>query len=353
MRVGIELSPSGILRAYLRRDAKPAPEPVSGAGAALVYSSEVQELTTERSDTCPAGFGRVARTTRFGKAAKALVRDAGALLDSQGRDRCSFLTGTLPGSTAGAVEALAAWSGWVVQTVKQWIRDTAGGARCFGVWEYQKRGALHLHLVVQAETEEEARLIRQKWKDRWIRILGSVGKRSGVDLFERACGGSWASEKWRTRTDAQKVEKSVGCYLSKYLSKGGDTTRGASVFPPSRWWFCDRALLTQVQELRQVQEVRLLQGTMALALFERLIHRVVEASQTAFSYVSPVDALVKGVVGVCNPSVASIAFREVARYMRIFQPDAARFRSCEVVSPRVVAQIFGGRLIASPVASYA
>jgi len=276
--------------------------PASGAAwqaaqRSLVYSDEFAELTTEDAARSKIGYGEISKGTVFGKRAKVAVKTAGAVIDNYNPSQSVFLTGTLPGSTLEAVAALAAWSAWCVKTLRQWLRDTFPGARHLGVWEYQRRGALHLHMVVLCNDSVQAQELIAKWKARWIKLLVSVGKRAGVDMFGRADGTTWAGSKEVTRVDAQLVKKSVKHYLAKYLSKGSDTIRGAATYPPSRWWFCDRSLLQEGKGLHQSLTLVDLSLPAALQLFEMLGSQLAERSQKIYPYYSPVNLFVRGVIG--------------------------------------------------------
>ena len=344
MRFRLSLTPSGEVRGVILPDCRVSASALQADVPPLVCSREFQDTATEAHSVYSTGYGEISTGTSFGKRAKQTVRDAGALLDSEGLDRVVFLTGTLPGSTAEAVAALAAWSGWTVATLKQWLRDRYPGAQSFGVWEYQKRGALHLHICVQLSTTGEARKLKAEWKQRWLKLLAGVAQNSGVDVFARKGGGTWKDSPWVVRTDAQTVEKSVGRYLSKYLSKGGEALRAVAKFPPSRWWFCDRALQRRVLEARQQLVLEGLALSTALDLFERVGGLIAGLSQSVFAYESPVNCQWKGVLGFSPPVVASILYREISGILRVLVGDGATANNRTPVPPHMVAVFFGGRL---------
>lgn len=345
MRLRLTVNAAGDLRCVALRDAKRKRLYLEAPGASLVCSSQLQEMTTEVNKSARVGFGRISNKSTFGRVAKRTVREAGAICDRHPRKRVSFLTGTLPGSTRDAYGALAAWSGWVVQTIRQWLQDSCNHPIFFGVWEYQKRGALHVHLCVATETDSEARKIRERWKERWIRILDGVMQRSGVDVYQREQGNSWFYQKWLTRTDAQGVEKSVGSYLGKYLSKGSQSNMKQALARPSRWWFCSNGLRESIRNARCCVELRQVSALYARELIHRISSILRVSQERTYTYASPVDPVVSGIICLTNPIHASLlfdSFREALRCLGTFesnpQPDSK-------VTVFMLARLFSGRYI--------
>lgn len=311
MRLKVSINAAGDMRLQTLAD-KPDMRVFKGCESTpLVCCSQLEELTDVKQKAGAAGFGELPKRKNFTRYAKRFVREAGATVDNIQRERVVFLTGTLPGSSLAAVEALARWSGWAVRTLKQWVRDTVDGAEFFGVWEFQRRGALHLHMCVAAPDVVAAKLIKQRWKKRWIRLIDSIGHRSKVDMYERADGGTWASKKWVTRTDAQTVEKSVANYLGKYLSKGAEAARRVCASPPSAWFFVSKGLRQEILESRKQLEISRLSASGSLRLFERLAAAVAEQECLAFLYRSPADLLQKGLIALMKPIQASMVFEKI------------------------------------------
>lgn len=237
----------------------------------LVYSNEVQDGTLQASRrSLRSGFGATPQKTCFTKLAKERVRDAVAILDQAFGKQCLFTTGTLPGSTTASFEALAQWSGYLVERLKQWLRDNFQGVRNVYVWELQARGALHLHCCFGSDNRRDLVLLRRRWKRVWIELLNTVCDKSGVDLFARADGGTWRYLDKYVRCDAQKVKKSVGRYLSKYLSKTAGQANKEGVFCPSRWWGIDNWLRAQVVAKTICKLSKVLPYSLAKQMFETL-----------------------------------------------------------------------------------
>lgn len=345
MRIRLSCNAAGDLRLQLLRDKRAVKPAVERSDANLVCSSKVQEMTTSNGASGRVGFGLLASHNCFGKDARRTIREAGAVIDRQPRKNTVFLTGTLPGSAESAYIALASWSSWVIQTTLQWINDNVKTARVCGVWEYQKRGALHIHLVVNCSSEGEAEALKLNWKARWIKTLDGVASRSSVDVYQRLEGQSWRHQKFVTRTDAQTVEKSVGNYLAKYLSKGCQTTRRACYYPPARWWFCNRLLRQEVQDNRLESTVSQLPLNTALDLFERCGGFLAGRTSLAFAYLCPFDFLQKGLVALLKPIQASLDFDYISTLLKTLQGCDKNLTKGWIESPHLVANLFGGRVV--------
>lgn len=346
MRLTLQLNSAGDLRVRMLRDSQAKRVYAEAPGDLLVCSSKVQVLDKGDPKRVPSGFGKVSTRHILTRYAKQSIREAGAILDTGPRSTTLFLTGTLPGSTPDALAALSAWSGWCVQMITQWFRDTTTGASWFGVWEYQRRGALHIHIAVQLVSQSDARFVRTQWKRRWIALLTSIASKTGIDIFGRIGGGSWANTPWMTRTDAQVVEKSVGCYLSKYLSKGSSKTRAQCWTPPSAWWFCQRTLRKRISEARRLLSLTQLSPHLCQDLYQRVSAQVAGRALSAFHYVSPYDAMVKGLIGLFKPIHASAVFNELTGALRCLA-GASRLEAPRLIDVPTEAYLFfnGLRLV--------
>lgn len=345
MRLRLSVNAAGDVRVQTLPD---APDNRGQRGARerpLVRTSKLQEMTTPPKPAYRVGFGRISSRNHFTKAARTRLRESAAVLEETGRARCVFLTGTLPGSTPASLRALAAWSGWVVQTIQQWVADCIGSRRMFGVWEYQRRGALHLHLCVQAETTHQADELRRRWKSRWIRVLRGVMARSGADVFARKKGGTWLNTPWVTRVDAQPVHKSVGSYLGKYLSKGSSKARCRAVYPPSHWSFVSRQVVQEVQSKRSRIEVEHLCLSDCLVLWEKAAAAVAVQTAKTYSYRNHFDNRCKAIISLCAPLQGWMVFRELATVLRALQ-GARRTSWGHLPVPLAdVAVMFAGHLL--------
>lgn len=196
------------------------------------------------------GYGGIARPTGFSVRGRRMLVRAGALI---GRDRYQhpvlFLTGTLPGGTPSAFQAIANHSAFIVHELLTHLPRLAGSSakdcRFLWVWEWQKRGALHWHCVIETPTRKGAAKILRGFKKLWIRVLETVEKKAGIDIAERAEGGSWAGNYRYWQVKAERARKRPDRYLSKYLSKGFNTP---SANFPTRWYGVSRSLHRELSE---------------------------------------------------------------------------------------------------------
>lgn len=227
-----------------------SPHAVDVAPLSLVPNSK-----TERSG---AGYGALPRKpTSFGLNAKRqLLRCGGALEKTAPTEEVLFLTGTLPGSTEDAFKAIASYSGYIVNSLKAWISTYVPEKLDFYVWEYQKRGALHLHYAVWVPDVGHRRFILDSFKEWWVQALHRVSDLAGCDLFRKNSGKTWLGDESKVRAVAEVCRKSVARYLAKYLSKSSTPRRGAArLFTPSRWWGTSRPLKALTSTLTTTTEI--------------------------------------------------------------------------------------------------
>lgn len=217
----------------------------------LVLNSKTQRST--------AGYGDLPlKPTQFGSNARRQIMRAGGAMERSVNDpgECLFLTGTLPSSTEDSFRALAQWSGYVVNALKAWIANHISAKLDFYCWEYQKRGALHLHYCVHAQDAEARTHIQQGFKDWWIAILHRIGEKTSTDMFRKNSKYTHLSDPSKVRATAEVCRKSPARYLAKYLSKSARKLKGrARFFVPSRWWGTSRPLKAILKNLTKTIEV--------------------------------------------------------------------------------------------------
>lgn len=221
------------------------------ANASLVYNDKVQQTgfcsESERSRRRPMKLTRYAAHT---------LREACSIVEAEFGQDSYFVTLTLPGSTPESLAAAAEHASGMLNAFMQRIRHEFNG-KCSslyaaGVWEYQKRGALHFHLLIglkDAALVEQLRSHHQRW---WRKILKHYSKKTNVDLFARKEGGTWKNYKDKPRTEFAKVRKSVTRYMSKYLSKSAREITSEGWHPPAAWHYVSEPVWERVKAERQM-----------------------------------------------------------------------------------------------------
>jgi hypothetical protein len=213
------------------------------------------------------------------------------------------------------------YSSWLTSRLGQWLRDRFPGVRYFGVWEYQKRGALHLHVCVRVTNLQEARLLRSLWKTRWIALLDYIGNKTKIDIFERKISGSWRDQRWRTRVDIQVVEKSVARYLSKYCSKSKDKLRRKAAYAPASWWFASQNLRDESKSLRIDYSAENLTLSDANTLFDRIGGFLASVGTSAYPLFNRFDHRQRGLICLGPPAVAGACTRAMKDLFSLLNPD--------------------------------
>lgn len=227
------------------------------------------------------------RPTRFGLRGKRTLRRAGAVLEELGPPGDAiFLTGTIPSVEPMAWAAIACYSARIVHRLKAWINKRCPSKLDFYCWEWQGRGALHLHYVVRAPGSVGDLLIAE-FKGQWIRLLDAVCRDSGVDLFRGADGQNHRACPDNIQAYGVRCLKSVGAYLSKYLGKGTEYCSGnlpENHFYPSRWWGVSRPLLAAIRARTEKFEARVPDPSDAAAVFEDIAHDIAADSEVCYDY---------------------------------------------------------------------
>jgi hypothetical protein len=147
-------------------------------------------------------------------------------------------------------------TGWVINRLLQAVRDERTDVRWLYVWEYQRRGALHLHISLSSQRDNESQRVGNLLVGRWCSLLREIKEKFGIDtISRRSDGGVWDEKYWRNRSEM--VQKSLSAYLSKYLSKGAKEKdeKGRPLPAPSRWWGYSRQLARDVRSARIVVRV--------------------------------------------------------------------------------------------------
>lgn len=195
---------------------------------------------------------------RFTRHARQVLLEIGGAIEKEGflPEDCIFFTATVPGSTPQVMEYISRYSRYIVNLLKQYLRYKYGINLTLNVWEWQRRGALHFHLLFiwPSGKKVSAVQIGDELREKWLDYLGNIEQHSGVDMFSRATGGSWHRKSKSVQQNCCKtiqLEAKKGsspvAYLSKYIGKQGLASRvsgsnSQDLYYPSSWWSASRAL---------------------------------------------------------------------------------------------------------------
>ena len=259
----LTLYPNAELRARITAPPLTRRGGVSGVRMAEVpYLSIVEKLRSEsespfkppcdRSPVKP-GYGRKPKLTEFSLYGRRKIVRAGALIGLEDKRHSTlFLTGTLPGGTDDALTAISEYSAWIVHELlthlPRMARVGVNDCKFMWVWEWQKRGALHLHAVCEFPSRDAAERVYDGFKGLWIRILETVGRKASCDIASRKNAGTNAGnyDIWRTR--AEWARKNPSRYLAKYVAKTKRSAKFCEEFPPTRWYGISRQLHILLRE---------------------------------------------------------------------------------------------------------
>lgn len=205
------------------------------------------------------------RRTSLSRYGKRQVLRSGSCFDSSVQTERLLLTGTLPGSSSKAFRALAEFSSYASKTLTNWITRRQPGAAWQYVWEYQKRGALHIHLVCELSIHS-ASYIRSHFKDEWNRILRSICRFSQVDLFAKTSRYSHPEKK--TQADVTICTREPSRYLSKYIAKQGTHAKAFGRYPPKTWYQVSRSLLKRLSDRTETYEIEALSYRQSLCIIQ-------------------------------------------------------------------------------------
>ena len=181
---------------------------------------------------------------RFGNVQAQKIHECGAAMEMLSNEpRFSHVTTlTLPANTKEAFGCIAACSGAMVNSLFQPIRYLYPNTNnWFYVWEYQSRGALHLHIAHYHPDESEGMLIGNILVETWHKVLCDTSENSGVDLFLAKQKDRCTIRQFHQH-HTQPMRKSVAGYFSKYASKASQKEENnyirkfSEMYPPSRFW---------------------------------------------------------------------------------------------------------------------
>ena len=213
----------------------------------------------KRTKKTRVGYGVLGRVTKFTRLARHRILCAGNIIGraSKTPSESTFVTLTVPGNTASVASHIASWASYLVNSVLQVVRDAdrrEGETPCswFYVWENQKRGVLHLHLVIHHEKPGRSHRLGTDVTRNWWQKLKNINELCEYALFSRRGGKECVLPKY-WQGDVQPVRKCVASYVSKYVSKEGvnSASKGnkSKGFAPPRWWGMARNLVRAIDSL--------------------------------------------------------------------------------------------------------
>jgi hypothetical protein len=203
-------------------------------------------------------------------------------------EECIMLTGTLPGSTSDAMATIADLASAIVEKVRRWVRYHSESKYWLYTWEWQKRGALHIHYVVYEPNPDRRDRLLRDWKEKWTEVLLSFGTEKALCLFDRGDKGSWLEKLSVVQADAIALIKNPARYLSKYLSKSKYGKTGDNeLFSPKQWSGCSRLLLALTESLTTtVRTTPMTTGT-TMRILEELKHEMESTEGRTVYYTHP------------------------------------------------------------------
>ena len=181
---------------------------------------------------------------QFGNIQAQKIHECGAAMEMLSSDpRFSHVTTlTLPANNQDAFECIAAHSGAIINSLFQPLRDKYPDTNhWFFVWEYQKRGALHLHIAHYHPDESEGMLIGNILIEQWHKILCEISDTSGIWMLSGKHKGDYEMKEFYQH-HTQPMRKSVAGYFAKYASKASQKEENnyirkfSQIYPPSRFW---------------------------------------------------------------------------------------------------------------------
>lgn len=328
--VRIQTFPNNEVRCvfYYARDTVQPLIPVQSSGleSSLDITSKLKTAENEEKlapgrvnpqDGPKVGFGRPGEGNGFSTNGRRRLMRAGAVLDelADSPEQILFATGTLPGSTYESKLAIAAWSGWAVNAVKAWFAKRVPSKHDMYVWEFQKRGALHLHYAILVKNETTRKRLLTEWKEQWERIIDGIGMKAGVDMWRKNANYTHANNKQVLQADIQECEKSIARYLSKYVSKSQQQYQDNhwKKCKPSRFWGISRPLCAELTARTETQTVTLGNRRELECFYEDSLSVVESNCEVSHTY-EVKKARAKVIVGYSNPGERTWLLLKIMSY---------------------------------------
>jgi len=148
------------------------------------------------------------------------------------------------------VEVVSVGSGYIVDRLTDWLRDKVVDGHYVLVWEVQKRGAPHLHLMFRLQGDDHIKRMYSNIRTQWHQILRDVSQDAGVNLLLSPKYGDLTHEPKKLNCNFKAVNRDYAAYISKYVSKSESKKGGKFSFRPGRWWGLSESLRALVHKNR-------------------------------------------------------------------------------------------------------
>lgn len=232
-----------------------------------------------------AGFGHPPKPKSFTNSSGQKLRECGAAIDHIQPDlnKTYCVTLTLPANHEQAFKTLSDYSAYCINRLFQPLRRTYGESLLwFFVWEYQRRGALHLHIAVSHDKEGIAAEASQLLISQWIKVLQDISTKSGVCMFANKSGSACTLRRF-WQLDAQPMKKGLGRYFSKYAGKKESKQSWyCQKYPVSRFWGCCYALKKIIKDLSLTISVNFEDGDLMDEYCTAIIDKILKLCKIAY-----------------------------------------------------------------------
>jgi hypothetical protein len=188
----------------------------------------------------------------FAKISGQKLRECGAAMDILCRgnlEECWEVCLTLPANHEEAFVALSKNTYFATHRIFSYLKKQYHGeVSWFYVWEYQKRGALHLHMAVHHRASLLLPTICSDIKRAWIRILQDIGEMENTCMFtDKSLKKCVMPEQWQMHS--AQIRKGVGAYFSKYAGKEESKQSWyCQKYPISRFWGSSKQIKKVISE---------------------------------------------------------------------------------------------------------
>lgn len=257
------------------------------------------------------GWLRVPAPTEFSRKTALRVRDAATILEQVTKGVSLFVTLTVPCSLAYQRLVYSAASGYIANRLTRFLRDRVLQGLFVYVWELQKRGAPHIHLIVRVPTAAYCKAFYSDIRKQWREILLDASDKSYCDLFAADSGGTWRADPDLPVVNIKKIRISAARYVSKYVSKTKSKTGLHWGWSPGRWSSISYPLLELVRQQTEKVEFWTRDGDHCSEV--RLVIEQVKALTgiTTFEYPACAEFGIVKITSYCNREIADVIMATV------------------------------------------